>query len=1282
MAQTPRPDPASGSELSRRSLIGWGAAGTGALVLGASGGGPASAAPPPGAGAGPLAVDRLRTEYADRPLGTDVGAPRFSWTATAPGHNVGQSAYQVLVATRPDRLTPDSADVWNSGRISSARSVGVAYAGPALDPRTRYHWRVRLWDRAGRAARWSSPTWFETGLRDEGFGAARWIGAEPDHASEPLDLADAAWIWSPDATAGNAPAGVRWFRGRLALPAGADIAVAQLVVTADDDFTAYLDGRQVLHAPPQTDGWKNARAADVTALARAADGPLTLAVVATNRPGPSVNPGGLIAKLVVTTTAGERLVLVSDGSWRSSDTERAGWPEPGHDDTGWAAVAVLAPYGQGPWGSQVQVPQPNALDLAGASWVWGPGATTGNAPVGPRWFRGRLALPQATEVSSARLIMSADDDFTAHLSGRLVLSAPQQTDGWRTARVADVTELARAAVGGELVLAAIATNRGGASVNPGGLIGKLVVRTADGGELVLVSGAGWRTAGGDEPGWEQPGHDDSAWTPVVVLAPYGQGPWGSGIEPPVEERPAPLLRRAFRIDKPVTRARLYATGLAYQVLHLNGEPVGTAVLDPGFTDYDDTVLYVTHDVTGLLVKGRNALGVELGRGFYGMTTRNVWRWHQPPWHGEPRLLARLVVEHPDGSRTEVVSDDEWRVTTGPTVSNSLFAGESYDARRERPGWSTARYDDADWARASVLDAPAGTLRAQEHEPVRVVESVAPARLTSPRAGVWVADFGRTTAGWVRLRVTAPAGTVVRLQYGEKLRDDGTVEASTGHVQGGRFQVDEYVARGGGEEVWEPRFSYKGFRYVQLDGLPGAARTGTVTMRVVHSDVRDVGEFRCSEPLFEQFERMMRRTVRNNLHGIPTDTPIYEKNGWTGDAQVAAPTMAGQLDLSRFFTKWLGDLRDAQVASGQVPVIVPSGGWGYQELAPAPEWTTVYPYLLREMHRWYGDDRLPRQHWPAVTDYLEWELGRLADGLAVTALGDYLSPGTGGNPPEDTRLTATAYLHRALLATAELGELIGQDAQAARFRAAAAGLRDRLNETFLDRARGLYRTDRDPGYRQTSNAVPLAFGLVPDDLVQAVVENLVADVQDRGWHLNTGCLGTSVLLPVLTAHGHADVAARVALQRTYPSWGYWVENGADTMWEMWPTSTRSRQHYFHGTVVQWLYEHVAGLRPVADGWARFVVRPDARAELSSASVAVQTVRGRACAAWRRHGGRFELTVQVPVGSTAEVHVPTARAGDVEASPGGLVAARRMESGYLVHTVGSGTWRFVSSSAPTT
>jgi alpha-L-rhamnosidase len=477
---------------------------------------------------------------------------------------------------------------------------------------------------------------------------------------------------------------------------------------------------------------------------------------------------------------------------------------------------------------------------------------------------------------------------------------------------------------------------------------------------------------------------------------------------------------------------------------------------------------------------------------------------------------------------------------------------------------------------------------------------------------------------------------------------------------GRHQLDEYICAGTGTEVWEPRFSYKGFRYVQVSGLTQAPE---LQGRVVHSAVPDTGEFRCSEPFFEQLEQAMRRTIRNNLHGIPTDTPMYEKNGWTGDAQLGVPVMAYALGMQRFLTKWLGDLADSQNAAGQLPVIVPSGGWGYQELAPSPEWTTVYPFVLRELYRVYGDDRTAAEHWPTLTRYLDWEIARLRDGLAVTALGDWVPPGyDGGIPPEDTRLTATAYLHRGLIATAELGDLLGHDAT--RYRQVADACRDALNATFL--RDGVYRTDKDPDYRQTSNAIPLAFGLVPSEAEASVVESLVADIRARGNHLNTGALGTSVLLPVLTAHGHADVAHAVATQRTYPSWGFWFDNDADTMWEMWSLESRSRDHYFLGTVVQWLYENVAGLRPGDAGYERFVVRPDARVGVSWASTSIETVRGRVAVEWRKAA----LTVEVPFGATAEVHVPTT--GRVEAPPRARFV--RKEPGFAVYEVGRGKWRF--------
>ncbi|GAB2660467.1 family 78 glycoside hydrolase catalytic domain [Kribbella swartbergensis] len=767
-----------------------------------------------------------------------------------------------------------------------------------------------------------------------------------------------------------------------------------------------------------------------------------------------------------------------------------------------------------------------------------------------------------------------------------------------------------------------------------------------------------------EGGWADPDWFETA----LLDEGFGAARWIGGTTDS-----APLLRRAFAVDGVVKQARLYASGLGYAELRLNGQQVGDAVLDPGFTDYDHTVLYVTHDVTDLLRTGDNVVGTELGRGFFGLRAPNVWRWHQTPWTAEPRLLARLVIEYDDGRTTEVVSDESWRITGGPTISDDLYTGETYDARRALPGWDTAAFDDSTWSTAAVVDAPKGTLQAQAHEPIRVTESVEPQEVTEVRPGVWIVDFGRTTAGWTRLRATADAGTTISLTHGETVAD-GNVVAVNVHVEGDRIQRDEYIAAGHGVEEWEPRFSYKGFRYVQVEGI---TERPDLLMRVVHSDVRTVTRFASTQPAYEQFDQAMRRTILNNLHGIPTDTPFMEKNGWTGDAQVGGPTMLASLDLARFFTKWLGDIRDSQAESGQLPVIVPSSGWGFTDLSPATEWPTVYPFLLREMHRAYGDERLLHEHWEPLTRYLSWELDRVEDGLSVSVLGDWLPPGFGSGPaPEDRRLTGTAYLYRALIAAAEIGDVIGKSND---YRKAAAELADGLNRAFLDRDAGIYRSGEDPDYRQTSNAVPLAFGIVPEELAPQVAANLAADVEARGFHLNTGCLGVGVLLPVLTAYGYGDAATKVALQRTYPSWGYWFELGADTMWEKWEEDSRSRNHYFQGTVVEWLYENVAGLRNLEAGWRRIMVRPDARSEVDSATISTDTIRGRVSVSWQRASRVLSLDVQVPVGTTTEVHVPSAAASDVTAVPAPFAGEASYEDGYTIYTVPAGLWSFTSRSA---
>lgn len=1038
-----------GENVSRRLFLQGAAVTTGMMAVPQG----ADAAPDEAAGCG-LSIGRTTVEYADTLLGTDVATPKLSWVLNAGQNGQRQTAYQIRVQ-----------GVWDSGKVSTDRSVAVPYAGPALRPRTRYSWQVRVWDGHDRPSPWSAARWWETGFMGQPW-QARWIGEPP--------------------------------------PA----------------------------APPTVDG---------------------------------------------------------------------------------------------------------------ASWIWSADGTIQSAPVGPRWFRAAVDAP--AQVTSAKIVATADDDFTLYVGGQQVLFAPEATDSWRNGLVADVTHL----VSGRVVVAAVATNRGNAGPgNPAGLLVRLVVN----GQTTLVTDSSWRVTSTEQSGWQQSGFDDSAWDHATVLAPYGGGLWGPNVTVSAPENPAPVLRKDFTLSKNIANARLYISGLAYYEAVINGTRVGTQVLDPGYTNYDKTVLYATHDVTNLLRRGDNRIEVTLGRGFYGLTAATAWDWNNATWHGEPRLLAQLEVDHRGGAHTTIASGPDWQLADSPTVTNSLYRGETYDARIT-PTWRAAQ----------VLDPPKGTLQGQQHEPIEVIEEVTPT-VTEPKPGVWLADMGRTMAGWAKLTVQAAKGTVVRLQYGEKLDADGNVIWQNGLVPG-RHQTDEYICAGTGVETWEPRFSYKGFRYVQVTG----ARPELVG-RVVHTKVAETGTFRCSEPFFEQLDRAMRRTIQNNMHGIPTDTPMYEKNGWTGDAQLGVPTMAFAFDVPRFLTKWLNDIRDCQRPTGQLPVIVPSGGWGYEQLGPSPEWTTVYPFVLREMYRVYGDEKVVAEHWDTLVRYLDWEINRLQDGLALTELGDYLPPGyNGGLPPEDRRLTATAYLHRALTSTAELGDVLGHNEVATRYRTVADGLRDALNQAFLKD--GHYQTATDPDYRQTSNVVPLAFGMVPPGSVASVVDSVLMDVKARDNHLNTGCLGTSVLLPVLTAQGHADVAHAIATQRTFPSWGYWFDHGADTMWEMWSSDTRSRDHYFQGTVVQWLHENVAGLRPGDAGYQRFTVRPDARVGVSWAQASLSTVRGEASVAWNLVGSTVHLVVAVPVGCTAEIFVP----GSSVTAPQGVTFART-EAGFQVHLAPAGRWTFTS------
>ena len=758
-------------------------------------------------------------------------------------------------------------------------------------------------------------------------------------------------------------------------------------------------------------------------------------------------------------------------------------------------------------------------------------------------------------------------------------------------------------------------------------------------------------------------------------------------KPPGGSLAAPLLRHVFAVKPGLASARLYVAAGGYADVSINGMPASDAVLSPDFTDYNKRVLFLAHDVTTLLRPGSpNAIGIELGRGYYGLTNPDVWHWEKAPWHGEPRVRALLKLCYVDGSCDIDGTDANWRVHDGPTVLDDVYGGETYDARRAQRGFDTAAFDDRGWLAAAVLPAPKGVLQAQSEPPVRMVSTQQATAVTKLPSGSYVFAFPRVIAGWATLATQGKDGDTIVLHYGEKLLPDGSVDDRDDHhyFKHG-LQTDRVTLTGQGVEHWHSRFSWKGFRYVQVDGWPGTTPSlDAITAQVVHSDVAVIGHFSSSNALLNWIHTAAVDTVLNNLYGIPTDTPMYEKNGWTGDGMLAADMMLRNLDADTLLSKWVRDIGDARNADGAPLLIAPNPGWGD---VPAPPWHAAYVLVPWSLYWQRGDRQVLADHVDGMARYVDLEYARSPGGIADTALGDWVSPNTpadGGNAPEDKHIAATAYLYRMARVLAQTEQVLGNDDRSQHFDAMAAQVRTAFNQRFFDSADGLYRGQGDDGVRQTHQLLALDFGLVPTARLSQVVNALVQAVHAHDDHLDTGALGTKLLLPTLTAAGHADLAWIIATQTSFPSWGYWRENGATSLWEHWKLTARSRGHYFLGTIDDWLFGDVAGLRPLAPGWQHIGIHPAFIPWLDHAEADTMTPFGRAALAWSHPSGTLQVDIEIPVGSTAEVSLPMIKPQAVTESGHPLSTLKWV---HALHACGpntcfeleSGTFHFSASAA---
>ncbi|QBR04932.1 rhamnosidase [Streptomyces sp. S501] len=940
-------------------------------------------------------------------------------------------------------------------------------------------------------------------------------------------------------------------------------------------------------------------------------------------------------------------VRVWDRNGRVSAWSAPSWWETGLlDASDWSAGWIAAPAAL-----------TAAPSLEAASWIWFPeGDPAADAPAATRWFRGRVEVPQG--VTRARLVMSADDGFTALMNG--VRVAHTEADGpaenWKRPVLVDVT---RHLSPGVQVIAVSATN---ATPGPTGVLGALELTTPDG-VVTMVTGADWRATDEEPPGdWHTGAYDDSAWPAAKVLARWGSGPWG---KVPVAYSPAVQLRREFRTGRrKVARARLYSTALGLYEVSLNGRTVGEDRLAPGWTDYDKRVQYQTYDVTGLLEPGGNALGITLAAGWYA---GNI-AWFGPHQYGEqPAALAQLEVTFTDGTTERVVTDTDWRAASGPVTAADLMAGEEYDARLETDGWTRAGFDASGWLPAARADGVTAALVAEVDGACRVERELTVRDVTEPKPGVFVFDLGQNMVGTARLSVSGPAGTTVRLRHAEVLNPDGTLY--TANLRTARA-TDTYTLKGRGHETYEPRFTFHGFRYVEVTGYPGPPGPDAIVGRVIHTSAPFTMDLTTDVPMLNQLHSNITWGQRGNFLSVPTDTPARdERLGWTGDINVFAPTATYTMESARFLTKWLYDLRDAQTSDGAFTHVAPDlPGVGHGAAGWGDAGVTV-PWALYQA---YGDVRVLEQSWDPMVRWLEYleahstGLLRPADGF-----GDWLN--IEDETPKD--VVATAYFAHSADLVARIAAVLGKDP--APYRALFGRVRDAFRTAYVTAG------GRVKGDTQTAYVLALSMDLLaPDDRAPAA-DRLVALVEAKDWHLSTGFLGAPRLLPVLTDTGHTDVAYRLLLRRTFPSWGYQIDHGATTMWERWDSirpdgsfqdaGMNSFNHYAYGSVGEWMYANIAGIAPGAPGFRKVLVRPRPGGGVTRAEGRFESRYGPVTTRWRKGADGFVLEVGLPPNTTGEVWVP---GGGRHSAGRGPAVHLRQEEGCAVFAAGPGAHRFTA------
>lgn len=765
--------------------------------------------------------------------------------------------------------------------------------------------------------------------------------------------------------------------------------------------------------------------------------------------------------------------------------------------------------------------------------------------------------------------------------------------------------------------------------------------------------------------------------------------------------PAPLFRKTFEIKKEVAGARLYICGLGYHEIYLNGKKSNDLFLEPGWTQFAKTVFYNVHDVTSQIAEGKNSIGIMLGNGWYNPLPMKMFGFNlrEILTTGQPKLLCQLKIIYKDGSSELIVSDESWKTGEGPVIRNNIYLGEWYDARLELPGWDTPLFDDSGWADAARTSGPSGKLTWQYIRPIRHTRTLKPVRIWSPEQNVYVFDLGQNFAGIIHFSCKAPSGTEITFRYAEMLKPDQNIEVNTsvaaqikGPGRGGpgapdiAWQEDRYICKGEGLETFEPRFTFHGFRYIEVKGLAYKPSLNDIRGFALNSDLKDVSEFSCSNGLFNQIQHITEWSMLSNVFSVESDCPAREKYGYGGDMVTVSEAFMNNFDMSTFYQKSVRDFANDALPTGAMTEVAPNIGvneHGIEKGTGPVGWTLAHPFLLYQLYKYYGNIEIVKEQYPALKKLVDFYNDRTPGFLILDCIGDHNSVDLRPTPVS----AASAWYHHVKIIT-ELARILGKDDDVKKYQALSENIKKAFIEKFVNRETGVVYTGTEG-----SQVFALYYDLLPADVRKMAFNQLVDQILtvNKG-HLTTGIFSTKMMLNYLSDQNRDDLSFLMLNQKEYPGYGYMIANGATTLWESWGLKIHeSLNHPMFGSVSEWFYKSVLGIQQSdkSAGYSDIIIKPSVVGDLTWAKGSYHSVRGKISSSWWKSGNDFHLEISIPANTKATVFIPVFENSMPDIYEGNIALVTKGEINKTdqpvkmlhltderaVFSVGSGTYHFI-------